>query len=99
MQLLFFLAQTLIRESLIFFTWLVFSGYQKTSYYAIQKRFLLGVVNRNYKESSNEIYKDMKKNGVYDVSGDGRCDSPGHNAKYLTYSFMDKITNRIFAFR
>ena len=40
----------------------------------------------------------MKRHGVYHLSGDGRCDSPGHNAKYLTYSLMDKFTNRILAF-
>ena len=70
----------------------------KTSFYDIQRDILLGVVNRNYNEQSKKISDDMKKHGVYNLSGDGRCDSPGHNAKYLTYSFMDKITNRIFAF-
>jgi len=35
---------------------------------------------------------------MIDLSGDGRCDSPVHNAKYLTYSFMDKNTNKILAF-
>ena len=40
----------------------------------------------------------MKKHGVYHLSGDGRCDSHGRNAKYLTYSLMDKCTNRILAF-
>ena len=71
----------------------------KTCYYAIQKRYLFGVVNRNYISRSKEIYEDLKKHGVYKFSGDGRCDSPGHNAKYLlTYSFMDKITNKIFEF-
>ena len=48
--------------------------------------------------SQKEITADMKKHGVYHLSGDGRCDSPGHNAKYLTYSFKDKVTNRILAF-
>ena len=47
---------------------------------------------------TKEIYNDIKKHSVYDLNGDGRSDSPGHNAKYLTYSFMDKITNRVFAF-
>ena len=58
----------------------------------------MSVVNKNYNEKSKEITEDMKKHGVYHLSGDGRCDSPSHNAKYLTYSLMDKFTNRILAF-
>ena len=63
----------------------------KTSYYVIQKKYLMGVVNKNYNEK-------LKKHGVCLLSGDGRCDSPGPNAKCLTYSLMDKFTNRILAF-
>ena len=70
----------------------------KTSYYAIQKRFLLGIVNKNYNKMTKQIYAGMKEHAVYDLSGDGKCDSPGRNTKYLTYSFMDKITNKVFAF-
>ena len=29
------------------------------------------------------------------LSGDGRCDSPGHNAKYFMYSFLDQSSNKI----
>ena len=32
------------------------------------------------------------------LSGDGRCDSPGYNAKYLTHSLMNQKTNEIIAF-
>ena len=66
----------------------------KTSYYEIQKKFLVGIVNRNYVQHSKDILMTMKRRGN---SGDGRCDSPGHNAKYLTYSFMDKETGKIAA--
>ncbi|KAI8493457.1 hypothetical protein Bbelb_288540 [Branchiostoma belcheri] len=30
--------------------------------------------------------------------GDGRCDSPGHNAKYCTYSFMEESSKYILHF-
>ena len=40
----------------------------------------------------------MKQTKSIDLSGDGRCDSPGHHVKYLTYSFTNKSTNKIGAF-
>ena len=41
----------------------------KTSSYAIQKRYLMGVINKNYNEKSKEITADMQKHGVYHLSG------------------------------
>ena len=38
-----------------------------------------------------------KEQGLGRLSGGGSCDSPRHNAKYLTYTFMDQITNKIAA--
>ena len=70
----------------------------KTSFYAIQNHYLYDIVNRNYIEKSKAILEDVKQAKLIDLSGDGRCDSPGHNAKYLTYSFMDKSANKIGAF-
>lgn len=32
------------------------------------------------------------------LAGDGRCDSPGHNAKYGTYSVMEVTTEKIVDF-
>ena len=39
----------------------------------------------------------MKRRGNCCLSGDDRCDSRGHNAKYLTYLFMDKEAGKIAA--
>ena len=33
-----------------------------------------------------------------DICGDGRCDSPGHCAKYGTYTVIDENTNKVLDF-
>jgi len=70
----------------------------KTTFYKIQKKYLTGIVQRNYDKMSKCILEEVKKVRFIQLSGDGRCDSPGHNAKYLTYSFMDKMSNKIINF-
>ena len=62
----------------------------KTSYYSIQDKFLARVVNKNYSKTIEQ--------GPCKLSGDGRCDSPGNNAKYLTSSLTNQETNEIIAF-
>ena len=32
------------------------------------------------------------------LNGDGHCDSPGHNAKYGTYTLMDNDSGKVVAF-
>ena len=39
----------------------------------------------------------MKKNGHCQLSGDGQCDSPDHNAKYLIYSVFDRLKSKIIS--
>ena len=67
----------------------------KTRFYQFQRRYLAGVVQERYCRENSSILNQLKVQGSCRLSGDGRCDSPGHNAKYLTYSFMDQITNKI----
>ena len=31
------------------------------------------------------------------LGGDARCDSPGHSAKYSTYTMMDLETNKVIS--
>ena len=69
----------------------------KTRFYEFQRPYLAGAVQERYCRENNSILNQLKEQGSCRLSGDGRCDSPEHNAKYLTYSFMDQITNKIAA--
>ena len=67
-------------------------------YYKIQKTILFPVVQQAWIKSQAAIVKQMKQTSSVDVCGDGRCDSPGHSAKYGTYTVMDEKTNLIIEF-
>ena len=69
----------------------------KTRYYAFQKKYLSGVDNEAYSKEKDILMTQMKKKGHCQLSGDGRCDSPGHNAKYLTYSMFDQLKSKIIS--
>ncbi|XP_046854019.1 uncharacterized protein LOC124447173 [Xenia sp. Carnegie-2017] len=60
----------------------------KTSFYSFQKQYLFPVVDKAWKEEKSAVIAEAKKSGSLNVNGDGRCDSPGHNAKYGTYTMM-----------
>ena len=70
----------------------------KTSYYAVQRKFLTRVVHLNYSRMNTSLVDRLKNEGECKLSGDGRHDSPGHSAKYVTYSLMNQQTNEIVAF-
>ena len=45
------------------------------------------------------ILAEVKKSGrLLRLAGDGRCDSPGYNAKFLSYSLLDMETDAIVTF-
>ena len=67
----------------------------KTQQYAFQKKYLAGVVNEAYNKEKNDVIDSFRKRGYCYISGDRRCDSPGHSPKYLTFSMLDQATNTI----
>ena len=67
----------------------------KTRFYQFQRRYLAGVIQERYCRKHNSILNQLKEQSSCRLSRDGMCDSPGHNAKYVTCSFMDQITNKI----
>lgn len=69
----------------------------KTQYYQIQKRYLSLVVNEAWLSQQRVLISELQGQEICRLSGDGRCNSPGHNAKYLTYTMLDQASNRIIA--
>ena len=58
---------------------------------------MAGVAQEGYCRENNSILNQLKEQGLGRLSRHGRCDSPRHNAKYLTYTFMDQIINKTAA--
>ena len=45
------------------------------------------------------VRQELVNKGGINLNGDGRCDSPGHSAKYGTYTLMDNDSGKVVAFR
>lgn len=66
--------------------------FSQSVFYETQLKYLFPVVNDAcFTESSIQINKLTSKE-VVNLDGDGRCDSPGHCAKYGTYTIYRKCT-------
>ncbi|XP_077990951.1 uncharacterized protein LOC144445284 [Glandiceps talaboti] len=63
----------------------------------IQRTYLFPVIQNLYDYEHNVLIDALRFQHVF-VSGDGRSDSPGHCAKYLSYSFMEEETDLILHF-
>ena len=59
-----------------------------SSFFSIQNNYLFSVLTTAWEEEKQRVISDLKQKGHANLVGDGRCDSPGHNAKYGTYTIM-----------
>ena len=48
-----------------------------------------------WRKERNRVISLLKKGNCVIVIGDGRCDSPGHSAKYCTYTLMDAKSGHV----
>ena len=61
-----------------------------------QRSYLHPAVERTYRQRQATLLNEIKSEGrELLVGGDGRCDSPGHSAKYGSYSLMDLEQSKI----
>lgn len=68
----------------------------KAWYYRINAKYMLGITNEAWKMEQNMIVSQSHQRELL-LSGDGRCDSPGYNAKYMTYSLFDQVLNKVIS--
>lgn len=71
--------------------------FSETVFYDIQRSFLVPVVNNFYVNHSYAIGQKCQGKKMW-LSGDGRCDSPGYNAKYCSYTMMEMKSQEIITF-
>ena len=71
--------------------------FKKGNFNSLQRKYLWPVVNHRYLLQHRELLQSLKGERLI-LAGDGRCDSPGHNAKYGTYSIMHVTTEKILDF-
>ena len=65
----------------------------------IQRENLMPVILHTWTTLQEELLKQVKESGrMLRLAGDGRCDSPGYNAKYCTYSLLNMETDAILSF-
>ncbi|XP_044168213.1 uncharacterized protein LOC122952240 [Acropora millepora] len=69
----------------------------KSTFYRNQRKYLWPVVNNRYLIQQREDLQLLRGQPLV-LAGDDRCDSPGNNAKYGTYSVMEVTTEKIVDF-
>ena len=72
--------------------------FSHTTYVRLQKGLLFPSINKVYKTYRGAILTRVRLQNKVHLLGDGRCDSPGYNAKYGTYTLMEAQTNEIVDF-
>ena len=68
--------------------------FSESTFYRLQKEYLFPAIHTNYVMQQDAVLEFLRDNDLK-LSGDGRCDSSGYNAKYCTYSLMDSATDLI----
>ncbi|KAK0138496.1 hypothetical protein N1851_024974 [Merluccius polli] len=70
------------------------------TYTRLRKTFVFPVVEKTWAKEQSAVLTDMKSREEEVVlCGDGRCDSPGHSAKYCTYTFLDVQSQKVVDFK
>ena len=61
----------------------------------LQKLYLIPSVSSVWVKQQSELLRNLQQEKEIVLGGDCRCDSPGHSAKYGSYSFMELNSNKV----
>ncbi|XP_068100789.1 uncharacterized protein [Hyperolius riggenbachi] len=67
------------------------------SFNLYQRTYIFPAIHNAWEKEKRAILQEITRRPIV-IGGDGQCDSPGHNAKYCVYTFMDLMTNKIIDF-
>ena len=67
--------------------------FSEKTFCSIQDSYLFPVINEVWEQEQDTVFNDLEGKDLW-LSGDGRCDSPGHSAKYGTYTMIDQTLTR-----
>ena len=68
--------------------------FTRRTYDRIQTAYLLPAINCLWKRNQDQLL-DQLRDTELTLGGDGRCCSPGHTAKYGSYTLMDLTTSKV----
>ena len=63
------------------------------TFFRLQKAYLLPAINSVWYDVQSEVLAEVS--GPLKLGGDARCCSPGHTAKYGSYTLMDLQTSKV----
>ncbi|KAL1472769.1 hypothetical protein MTO96_022785 [Rhipicephalus appendiculatus] len=67
------------------------------TFFNYQRAYLLPAIDKIWQQQQDELFRQLRGCSV-DLAGDGRCDSPGFSAKFMTYSLHVAQVNKILHF-
>ena len=76
------------------------SSITEKTYFRHQSSILQPAVSMVWERSQQSMIRDIRRqNRKLILAGDGRADSPGHSAKYGSYSVIDMEANKLLDFK
>ncbi|XP_030292200.1 uncharacterized protein LOC115593026 [Sparus aurata] len=69
-------------------------GISETTFHKHQSKLLFPTIYWQWKQNQEHLIRDSLAGGDVTLGGDMRADSPGHSAKYGSYTMMDLTLNK-----